>query len=184
MDKRLVGSGTGRAALGLSGFGREVVAELESNRVIVDLAHMSAAGVRDALPLLRRPFTLSHTGLTSVAGGRSRWRRYSPATRNVSPDVAAAVGKGGGLLGVVLATQLLGGDTLADVARTVRAAVDAAGAENVAIGSDTDGALRMAVSPSGLPALGDALAEAGLSPATVDGVMGGNALRFLRGALA
>ena len=183
MDNALVGSGTGRAAGGLSGFGREVVAELEANRVIVDLAHMSSAGVRETLPLLTRPFTLSHTGLASIAGGRSRWRRYSPATRNVPTEVAKAVGQRRGLLGIVLATQLVGGDTPAHVAQTIRAAIEAAGAEHVAIGSDTDGALRMALGPARLPALGDAVLDAGLSREAVDGVMGGNALRFLRDAL-
>ena len=47
MDNDVVGSGTGRHAPGLSGFGREVVAELETNGIIVDLAHMSVAGVVD-----------------------------------------------------------------------------------------------------------------------------------------
>ena len=63
MDNDVVGSGTGRRAGGLTVFGREVIAELESQGVIVDLAHMSAPGIEQTLPLLTRPFTLSHGAL-------------------------------------------------------------------------------------------------------------------------
>jgi membrane dipeptidase len=179
MDNELVGSGTGPAAGGLSSFGGEIVQELEAQRIIVDVAHMSLAGIEDVLATAERPVLLSHTGLTDVAGARSRWRRYSAATRNVPSSVAAAVGATGGLVGITLATQLVGGDTLDDVVRTARVALAAAGERCVAIGSDFDGALRMVSDVSGLPALADALADSGLPPGVVDNVMGGNALRFL-----
>lgn len=183
MDNALVGSGTGRRASGLTGLGREVIAELEAQAMVVDLAHMSAAGIHAALPLLRRPFLLSHTGIREVAGDRSAWRRYSAATRNVPAEVAAEVGRRGGLVGVALGTQLVGGTELDDVVKTVRAAMAAAGAENVAIGSDMDGALRTVIDVAGLPALTDALLDDGLDQSLVAGVVGRNAIRFLRSVL-
>jgi membrane dipeptidase len=179
MDNKLVGSGTGRVARGLTSFGREVVQELEAQRMIVDVAHMSLAGIDAVLATAKRPVFLSHTGLTEVAGARSRWRRYSAATRNVRSSVAAAVAGTGGLVGITLATQLVGGDTLDDVVATVRLALASGGIGSVAIGSDFDGALRMVSDVSGLPALADALLSSGLSAAVVDGVMGGNAIRVL-----
>jgi microsomal dipeptidase-like Zn-dependent dipeptidase len=183
MDNALVGSGTGRAAGGLSGFGREVVAELEAQSIVVDLAHMSLSGIEATLGLTRRPPALSHTGLTDVANARSRWRRYSAANRNVPASVAAEVGRRGGIVGVVLASQLLGGDHVGAAVRTVRAAVDAAGAEHVAIGSDMDGALREVIDVEGLPALTSALLDGGLDRGIVAGVMGTNAARFLSATL-
>ena len=45
--------------------------------------------------------------------GRSRWRRYSAATRNIPASLAAEIGAAGGLVGIVLSTQLFGGSTLA-----------------------------------------------------------------------
>jgi microsomal dipeptidase-like Zn-dependent dipeptidase len=183
MDNALVGSGTGRSAAGLSDYGREAICELQAQSIVVDLAHMSIAGVDAALPLLKRPFLLSHTGLTDLAGGWSRWRRYSPANRNVPASLSAAEGATGGLVGVALSTQLLGGSTLAAAVRTFRAAVDAAGADNVAIGSDMDGALRMLIDVEGLPALAAALLDSGLPADSVSGIMGANAARFLRAAL-
>jgi membrane dipeptidase len=183
MDNALVGSGTGATAGGLTSYGREVMAELEEHEIIVDLAHMSRAGIEVALPSLRRPFLLSHTGLTEVAGASSRWRRYSAATRNVSSSIAAEVGRRGGLVGVVLASQLLGGDELGDAVRTIRVAIDTAGEASVAIGSDMDGALRTVIDVEGLPALTTALLDAGLPESTVAGVMGTNAVSFFERAL-
>jgi microsomal dipeptidase-like Zn-dependent dipeptidase len=184
MDNALVGSGTGRHAGALTDHGREAIAELEAQSIVVDLAHMSAGGIEAALPLLRRPFVLSHTGLTDVAGSASRFRRFSAATRNIPASLAAEVGTAGGIVGIALATQLLGGSTLAAAVHTFRVAVDAAGAENVAIGSDMDGAMRTLIDVEGLPALAEALLASGLSEPTVTAVMGANAVALLRAALA
>jgi membrane dipeptidase len=184
MDNDTVGSGTGRAAGGLSGFGRELLAELQAQQVIVDLAHMSVAGIDDALPLLTRPFTLSHGAVREEEVARpGRLRRYNASTRNVPPSVAREVGARGGLLGVVMATQLLGAPTLNAAVRMVRRVASEVGEENVAIGSDMDGALRMLIDCEGMPALANAMLAAGMSEEFVSGVFGGSAARFLRNAL-
>jgi microsomal dipeptidase-like Zn-dependent dipeptidase len=183
MDNALVGSSTGRNGGGLSGFGREVIAELEARSIVVDLAHMSGAGIEAALPRLNGPFALSHAGLTDVAGRRSRWRRYSAATRNIPAAMAAQVGEKGGLVGVVLATQLVGGDDLAAAVAMIKAMLAAVGERNVAIGSDMDGALREVIDVQGLPALTTALLDAGVGLNTVADVMGGSAVALLRRAL-
>ncbi|MGH2407890.1 MAG: dipeptidase [Candidatus Limnocylindrales bacterium] len=179
MDTPLAGSGSGRLAGGLTGLGREAIAELERVGVVVDLAHASVTAIREALPLLHRPFAVSHTGFTALAGGRSWWRRYSPATRNLPDDVVRDVGQAGGLVGVTLATDLVGGITMSAVVRSFSHAVRLAGPERVALGSDFDGALRMPFDVTGLPALTGALLDAGLSRPDVAGIMGGNALRLL-----
>jgi membrane dipeptidase len=129
--------------------------------------------------LLHLPFVLSHTGLTEIAGSRSRWRRYSPATRNIPTSVATEIGQAGGLIGVVLSTLLLGGADLSDAVATIRLAIESAGENHVAIGSDMDGALKMVIDVEGLPGLTDALLESGLDETAVTKVIGGNAVRFL-----
>ena len=183
MDNALVGSSTGPLAGGLTDYGREVIAELEAKSIIVDLAHMSIRGIENALPVMRRPFVLSHTGLTNVAGGRSRWRRYSPATRNIPASLSGEIGEAGGLVGIVLSTQLLGGSSLSDAVATIRLALESAGDDHVAIGSDMDGALKMLIDVEGLSALTDALLSAGLSQRTVEPVLGSNAIGLFRSAL-
>jgi len=188
MDNDAVGSGTGRRAKGLTSYGRELLAELEAQPLIVDLAHMSVAGIEDALPLLTRPFTLSHSGIRApdakaARRRRPRLRRYNAATRNVPAEIVHEIGLRRGLFGVVLATQLLEGSTLADAAQMFERALELAGEENVCIGSDMDGALRTIVDVEGLPALADALLERGTLAGVVGGVLGGNAVRFLRASL-
>jgi membrane dipeptidase len=182
MDNALVGSSTGRRAGGLTDYGREVIGELEAQSILVDLAHMSQGGISEALPLLRR-VVLSHTGLTDIAGSVSRFQDYSPATRNIPASVARDVGEAGGLVGVILATQLLGGSRISDAVSTIRHAVGSAGPEHVAIGSDMDGALKTVIDVEGLPALTDALLESGLSVSAVEAFLGGNAVSFLSRAL-
>jgi len=177
MDNALVGSNTGRRAHGLTAFGREVVAELERVGIVVDLAHMSPAGIRDTLPLLRRPFVLSHTGFRRLSGATSRLpgRRFTPHNRNLGDEEARSVAAAGGVVGLTLSTLLLGADDLDAVARTVDAALELCGPTKVAIGSDFDGALRMVCDVTGLPAVTARLLAGGLDRKTVAAVMGGNA---------
>ena len=182
MDNDVVGSNTGVHRGGLSGLGREVVAECQRVGIVVDLAHMSSAGIQDTVPLLRRPFLLSHTGFSELCGRGSRWRRYSPANRNVSTADARLVADAGGVVGIVLSTMLLGGEDLATVARTFAWAVDTLGPEHVAIGSDFDGGLRAPFDARGLPALTQALLDAGMPRPTVEAVLGRNALLVLAAA--
>ena len=184
MDNALVGSSTGREGGGLTDYGRQAIAELEAQSITVDLAHMSLVGIEQALPVLRLPFVMSHTGLSEVAGRRSRWRRYSAATRNIPASLAGEIGRAGGLVGIAMSTQLLGGDTLDAAVRTIRLAIEAATDVHVAIGSDMDGALKSIIDVEGYPALVDALLGSGLAQPTVERVMGGNAVAMLRASLA
>ena len=71
---------------------------------------------------------------------------------------------------------------MAAVVRSVSHAIRLVGADQVAIGSDFDGALRMPFDVRGLPALTGALLGAGLDREAVAGIMGGNALRVLEAA--
>ncbi len=183
MDNALVGSSTGKRRGGLTKLGAEGIAELESQGVIVDLAHMSIPAIEQTLPLLTKPFALSHVGLTDVAGGRSRWRSYSASTRNVPASLAGEVAAAGGLVGIVMSTQLLGGPYLGDAVTTIRRALEVCGESRVGIGSDMDGALKMLIDVEGYPALAGALLESGIPAEAVEGVMGRNSAALLRTAL-
>jgi membrane dipeptidase len=182
MDNTWVGSGTGRRAGGLTPKGRTLIAELERSRVLVDLAHMSPRGLRDSVPLLHRPFVLSHTGFVERCS-RPGWRRYSAATRNVATEDARLVASSGAVVGVVDSTSLLGGSSVTDLVDTIRWAIDELGPEHVALGSDHDGALRSVLDASGTPLITQGLLDAGVAADDVAAVMGGNALRVLRNVL-
>ena len=182
MDNALVGSGTGIRRGGLTGLGREVIAECERLGILVDLAHMSPSGVREAVGLLRRPFVLSHTGFAELAGRTSRWRSYTPGTRNIGSAEARLVAAAGGVVGVTLSTWLLGGSDMDAMGRAFDLALELCGPERVAIGSDMDGGLRMVIDAAGMPSLTAELLGRGHDRETVAAVMGGNALRVLGGA--
>ena len=184
MDSPLAGSSTGRRAGGLSSLGREAIAEAERVGVIVDLAHASVPTIEDALAVARRPLVISHTGSTELAGARSRWRRYSPATRNLPDGILRQAGAQGALVGVTFATDLIGGTSITAVVRAIAHVIGLVGVDRVAIGSDFDGALRMPFDVRGLPAVTAALLSAGFDHDAVAGIMGGNALRALEAASA
>lgn len=182
MDNEAVGSNTGRRRGGLSDYGRELVAELERAGITVDLAHMSRAGIHDSVPLLTRPFALSHSGFRDLAGGTS-WRRYSAGNRNVGRTEIELIASAGGLIGVTLSTALLGGEGLDAIERAFAYGREVAGPARLAIGSDLDGALRMIVDARGMPAITQLLLDGGWPADDVAAVIGGNAASLLRGAL-
>lgn len=184
MDGPLVGSNTGARRGGLTGFGREVLVELQRLGILVDLAHMSTRGIRDALPLLHRPFVLSHTGFmrTSRAESRLPFRRFTPARRNLPDREARMVAEAGGVVGLALSTRLLGGDDLDAVRRAFDAGLELCGPDRLALGSDLDGGFRAICDARGLPAITGHLSAGGHDRATLTGFLGGNALRVLRAA--
>ena len=76
---------------GLSAFGREVVREMNRIGVLVDISHVSANTMRDALDASQAPVIASHSNAYSLA----------PHPRNIPDDVLIAVGEQGGVIMVV-----------------------------------------------------------------------------------
>jgi membrane dipeptidase len=66
---------------GLTDFGRELVRELERLGVIVDLAHLNAAGVSEALESMERPFVVSHSACRALHDHPRRARAAASRSR-------------------------------------------------------------------------------------------------------
>jgi membrane dipeptidase len=73
---------------GLTRFGEEVIKEMNRLGMLVDLSHASDSTVWDVLRVTEAPVVLSH----------SSSRRFTPHRRNISDDLAAAVGENGGVI--------------------------------------------------------------------------------------
>ena len=172
-DNAFAGSAHGVGAGGLTGLGRELVVELERRRILVDVAHASPATIDDVLALAVRPVVASHTGVRGVADHG----------RNLSDDHLRAIAATGGVVGIGFWPTASGGDGVEWIARSIAHAVAIAGADHVALGSDFDGAVSVPFDASELARLTAALLGHGLDEATIAAVMGGSALRLLRGAL-
>jgi microsomal dipeptidase-like Zn-dependent dipeptidase len=172
-DNAFGGSAHGIEKGGLTGRGREMVERMEARGMLVDVAHASAATVTDILAMAARPVVASHTGLRGCCDN----------ARNLSDEHARGIAATGGVLGIGFWPTACGGDDVESIARSISYAVDVAGAEHVALGSDFDGAVPVPFDATGMVLLTDALLTAGLDEATVTGVMGGNVRRLLAEAL-
>jgi membrane dipeptidase len=154
----------------LTPLGREVLEAMAAEAMAVDLAHASRRTLRGVLETRGARVLCSHTG---IGGAHPSWR-------NLDDEALRAVAGRGGVVGVIFATIYLGGREIADVVRHLERALDVAGEDAVALGSDFDGLVPL---PRGLrdvtdvPKVLDALARR-RPEAVVEKVAFGNWRRF------
>lgn len=172
-DNKAGGSAHGLEKGGLTPWGRNLIRDCEARGLTVDLAHASPQLIADVCALSTRPLLVSHTGV----------RGTYDSLRNLGDDAIRCVAASGGLIGIALFQEAVGGPTLADTARAMAYVADLVGVQHVGLGSDYDGAIRAPVDSSGLSLLTQALLDAGFASEEVAAIMGGNALRFLQETL-
>ena len=141
--------------------------------MVIDLAHASPAMVRDVLAIPDARPIISHTGIRSACD----------TPRNLPDDLVRQVAAQGGIIGIGFWSDVTCEGTPAGIARMIRAAIDLAGEDAVALGSDWDGSVGVPFDAAGLPALTQALLDQGLTEAQIAKVMGGNTIRYLRAVL-
>jgi membrane dipeptidase len=127
--RNLVGDGClERANAGLSKYGRELIATLNSLGIAIDVSHCGHRTTLEAAEASNRPVMASHTGA---------WRLYSHP-RNKTDEELRAIAETGGLIGIYTVPFFLGEspvklDTVVDHVAYVAGKV---GIEHVAIGTD------------------------------------------------
>ncbi|MDY7230355.1 dipeptidase [Hyalangium rubrum] len=127
--RNLCGDGALEAAnSGLSDFGHEVIAELEKNKVQLDLSHGGQKTIAEAIAAAKVPPTISHTGCRDLVDN----------PRNVYDRELRALADKGGVVGIYFMPFLRNGGmaTSEDVIRHLEHAVKVCGEDHVGIGTD------------------------------------------------
>ncbi|MCV0377409.1 membrane dipeptidase [Microbacterium sp.] len=116
---------------GVSERGRELIAVVERNGLVLDLSHAAERTILDAASISTRPVIVSHANARSIFA--------SP--RNLTDEAIDAVAATGGVIGATLWSPMVGSanglqPTLTDFVRHVEYLADRVGPAHVGIGSD------------------------------------------------
>lgn len=127
--RNLVGDGCLEPANGgLSQLGRQLVAELNAKKVLVDLSHCGQQTTADGIRESKAPVAITHSGCWAVA----------QRPRNKRDEELKAMADKGGVIGIYLMPFLTMGPQPADmdVVRHIEHAVNVCGEDHVGVGSD------------------------------------------------
>ncbi len=153
---------------GLTGFGREVIAEMNRLGMIVDLAHATLAATVDALEVTTAPIMISHSHLAA---------RGASHPRLLSAEHALAVSSAGGVIGAWPAG--FAQTTLGDYCDEICRLVDLVGIDHVAVGTDLDANYRpVLTSYDQFPQVASGLDALGMTASEIDQILGGNFIRL------
>jgi membrane dipeptidase len=172
-DNEVGGSAHGVEKGGLTPFGREVIARMETLHIAIDLAHAAPALIDDVLDLATTPIIVSHTGVKGTCNNR----------RNLDDGRLTRIAATGGVVGIGLWPTAVCGETPSAWALAVRHAAEVAGVDHVGLGSDWDGAVTTIVDATGTTDLTQALLDEGFESDDIRKIMGGNVIRVLRETL-
>lgn len=193
---------------GLTPFGRDVVAELNARRIIVDTGHTGIRTTEDAIAASRAPIAISHSGCRAVAD----------RPRSKPDETLRKLADRGGVIGIYLMPFLTMGSapTSDDLIRHIEHAIKVAGEDHVGIGSDlsvtphvvdqeymrvhrtfVEGRIKAGIAAPGedpdvpmfvtdlntprrMERIADKLAARGHSSSRIEKIIGGNFLRLCR----
>ncbi|KAL2830913.1 membrane dipeptidase-domain-containing protein [Aspergillus cavernicola] len=162
---------------GLSTAGHAMVLEMNRLGMAVDLAHVSARTMHDALDTSKAPVLFSHSSVYALC----------PNPRNVPDDVLHRLADNGGVIMITFFPEYTRCDdpdaaTLSDVADHIQYVGELIGYQYVGLGSDFDGMEKTIHGLEDVSKYPDLIAELlsrGVTVEDVAGVIGGNVLRVL-----
>lgn len=172
-DNELGGSMHGLKKGGLTPFGRDILRRMEAKGMIVDIAHLSHAGVAEVLAMAKRPVVSSHGGVQATC----------KVNCNLTDDEVRGVAKTGGIIGIGYWEGAICSTDPRAAAKAMKHVRDLVGIQHVALGSDYDGATTVRFDTSQLAQVTQALMDEGFTPDEIRAVMGENALRVIRAGL-
>lgn len=126
------GVAEGETKGGLTGFGRQVVTQMQNLGMLVDVSHLSEAGFWDVYRLANKPFIASHSNARAICD----------TPRNLSDEQLRAIAEKGGVVGLNLYEPFLVKNTQAeieDILRHLEHMLSVMGEDFIAMGGDFDG---------------------------------------------
>ncbi len=168
-----------RSGSGLTNFGVQLVQEMNRLGIMVDISHLSPAGVRDVLQLSEAPVIASHSNAYALC----------PHRRNLTDEQLTSIAAKGGVVGVTFVPRFVTVDenqaTREKVLEQIDYLVKIMGVDHVGLGSDFDGffgseKVQGLEDVTRLPGLTAGLVERGYSQEEVKKILGGNFLRVFR----
>lgn len=164
---------------GLTVFGTEVVKEMQTLGMVVDVSHMNIAGFWDVLEKTKGPVIASHSNARVVC----------KHARNLYDDQIKALAARGGVMGINFCADFLsdsGNTSLDDIVKHIDHIVSLAGPGCVGLGSDFDGIPKppeKVENVSKLPVIAEELLRKGYKEADVRKISGENFFRVFREVL-
>jgi len=117
---------------GLTEFGKEVVEEMNSLGMIIDVSHLSDSGFYDVAMLSSKPFVASHSNARSITSH----------FRNLNDEMIKVLANKGGVMGINFEKSFLGKEPISRVEEMVahiNHIKNVGGIDVIAIGTDFDG---------------------------------------------
>ena len=122
---------------GLTPFGIELLREMESLGIIVDVSHLSDAGFYDVLKYSKKPFVASHSNARTITN----------VVRNLTDDMIKKLADKGGVTGINFCSDFVKptphtGSTFTyvdDLVKHIKHIKNIAGIDVLALGTDFDG---------------------------------------------
>ncbi len=172
------GIGEDKPQEGLTAFGNQVIREVNSLGMLVDLAHINRQGFFDALKISSAPVVVSHANARAICDH----------PRNLSDDQLRALRDIDGVIGMSCCPDFVDSthpsmDKLLD--HFVHVA-EVAGVDHLGIGADFDGIQDVITGledVTGLPLLAEGLSQRGFNREEIDKITHGNFIRVLEKVL-
>ena len=174
------GGGVPETERGLKQRGFEILEEMESLGMIVDVSHLSDAGILDVLKAAKKPFVASHSDARSLASH----------SRNLTDEMIRGIAEKGGVIGINYCCSFLedipeGQKPVSRIARIIdhmKHIRQVGGIGCLGLGSDYDGITGELELPTAaaLPRLAQAMEEAGFTASEVEDVFYRNVLGLYR----
>ncbi|MFO7951627.1 MAG: dipeptidase [Bacillota bacterium] len=163
---------------GLTPFGRQVIREMNSLGMLVDLAHINRQGFYDAIETSSMPVVVSHANAWAICDH----------FRNLSDDQLRVLSQAGGVIGMSCCPDFVDSQnpTMDKLLDHFVHVADVAGVDHLGIGADFDGIWQVIEGledVTGLPRLIKGLKARGFSREEIDKVTHKNFIRVLEKVL-